>query len=159
MFRIFDFTDESTPHKNDSKKLGNLGEQLAAEFLTRKGFRLVAANFVVPVGRNRRGVLINTEIDLIAYDGETLVFIEVKTRRSDDFAAPERAVDLRKQRQITRAARAYRRIFRIEGAFRYDVVGIVLPDEKSKPKIKLLENFWTESKFRKRSWSGMIFAD
>lgn len=159
MFRIFDFTDESTQSENAAKKLGNLGEQLAAEFLTRKGFRLVAANFVVPVGRNRRGALINTEIDLIAYDGETLVFLEVKTRRSDEFAAPERAVDLRKQRQITRAARAYRRIFRIEGAFRYDVIGIVLPDEKSKPKINLLENFWTESKFRKRHWSGMIFAD
>ncbi|HEX9928130.1 MAG TPA: YraN family protein [Pyrinomonadaceae bacterium] len=159
MFRIFDFTDESTPQENASKKLGNLGEQMAAEFLTRKGFRLVAANFVVPVGRNRRGALINTEIDLIAYDGETLVFLEVKTRRSDDFAAPEQAVDLRKQRQITRAARAYRRIFRIEGAFRYDVVGIVLPDENSRPKINLLENFWTESKFRKQHWSGMLFAD
>jgi putative endonuclease len=159
MFRIFDFTDESAPQENAAKKLGNLGEQLAAEFLTRKGFRLVAANFVVPVGRNRRGALINTEIDLIAYDGETLVFLEVKTRRSDVFSAPEQAVDLRKQRQITRAARAYRRIFRIEGAFRYDVVGIVLPDEKSKPKINLLENFWTERKFRKRHWSGMIFAD
>ena len=159
MFRIFDFTDESAPQESASKKLGNLGEQLAAEFLARKGFRLVAANFVVPVGRNSRGALINTEIDLIAYDGETLVFLEVKTRRSDEFAAPEQAVDLRKQRQITRAARAYRRIFRIEGAFRYDVVGIVLPDEKSRPKINLLENFWTESKFRKRHWSGMIFAD
>jgi putative endonuclease len=159
MFRIFDFTNESAPQENAAKKLGNLGEQLAAEFLTHKGFRLVAANFVVPVGRNRPGALINTEIDLIAYDGETLVFLEVKTRRSDDFAAPERAVDLRKQRQITRAARAYRRIFRIEGAFRYDVVSIVLPDEKGKPKINLLENFWTESKFRKRHWSGTIFAD
>lgn len=142
-----------------TRKLGALGERLAAEFLERKGFRLVAANFIVPVGRNRRDALINAEIDLIAYDKETLVFIEVKTRSSDEFAAPERAVDLRKQRQITRAARSYRRIFRIEGAFRYDVVAIVLPDEKSKPKIKLLENFWTESKFRKRHWSGMIFAD
>ncbi|MDQ4120240.1 MAG: YraN family protein [Acidobacteriota bacterium] len=149
----------TTNRKSAAARLGALGERLAADFLERKGFRLVAANFVVPVGRNRRGALVNTEIDLIAYDGETLVFLEVKTRRSDDFAAPEQAVDLRKQRQITRAARAYRRIFRIEGAFRYDVVSIVLPDEKSKPKINLLENFWTEAKFRKRHWSGMIFAD
>lgn len=159
MIRIFNFTDESIRSETAAKKLGNLGEKLASEFLTRKGFRLVAANFVVPVGRNRRGALINSEIDLIAYDGETLVFLEVKTRRSDEFAAPEQAVDLRKQRQITRAARAYRRIFRIQGAFRYDVVSIVLPDEKSRPKINLLENFWTESKFRKRHWSGMIFGD
>lgn len=142
-----------------TRRLGALGEQLAAEYVARKGFRLVAANFVVPVGRNSRGALVNTEIDLIAYDGETLVFLEVKTRSSDEFAAPERAVDIRKQRQITRAARAYRRIFRTEGAFRYDVVSIVLPDEKSRPKINLLENFWSESKFRKRHWSGMVFAD
>jgi putative endonuclease len=149
----------ATDEESATRRLGALGERLAAEFVARKGFRLVAANFVVPVGRNRRGVLINTEIDLIAYDGDTLVFLEVKTRRSDDFAAPERAVDLRKQRQITRAARAYRRIFRIEGAFRYDVVGIVLPNEKSRPKINLLENFWTESKFRKRSWENNRFFD
>lgn len=149
----------ATNKESATRRLGAAGEQLAAEFINRKGFRPVAANFIVPVGRNSRGALINAEIDLIAYDGETLVFLEVKTRRSDEFAAPERAVDLRKQRQITRAARAYRRIFRIEGAFRYDVVSIVLPDEKSRPKITLLENFWTESKFRKRRWSGMIFAD
>ena len=149
----------ATSEESATRRLGALGERLAAEFLARKGFGLVAANFIVPVGRNSRGALISTEIDLIAYDGETLVFLEVKTRSSDEFAAPERAVDLRKQRQITRAARAYRRIFRIEGAFRYDVVSIVLPDEKSRPKINLLENFWTESKFRKRNWSGMIFAD
>lgn len=142
-----------------TRRLGALGESLAAEFVERKGFRLVAANFVVPVGRNRRNALINAEIDLIAFDGETLCFIEVKTRSSDEFAAPERAVDLRKQRKITRAARAYRRIFRINSPFRYDVVSIVIPNEKTKPKIELLENFWTEAKFRKRNWSGMIFAD
>jgi putative endonuclease len=142
-----------------TRKLGALGERLAAEFVERKGFRLAAANFLVPVGRNRRNALINAEIDLIAYDGETLCFIEVKTRSSDEFAAPERAVDLRKQRQITRAARAYRRIFRINSPFRYDVVSIVLPDERSRPKIELLENFWNETKFRKRHWSGMNFAD
>lgn len=149
----------TTNGESATRKLGALGERLAAEFLERKGFRLVAANFVVPVGRNSRGVVVSTEIDLIAYDSETLVFLEVKTRRSDEFAAPERAVDLRKQRQITRAARAYRRIFRIEGAFRYDVVGIVLPQEKSRPKITLFQNFWTESKFRKRRWESSRFID
>ena len=142
-----------------TKKLGERGERLAAEMLERKNFRLVAANFVVPVGRNRRGALINAEIDLIAYDGETLVFVEVKTRRSDEFAAPESAVDLRKQRQITRAARAYRRIFRIDGNFRYDVVSVVLPKENSRPKIALLENFWTENKFRKRRWENRNYYD
>lgn len=134
-----------------TKRLGRRGEELAAEFLKRRGFNLVAANFIVPVGRNRLGVLINAEIDLVAYDGETLCFIEVKTRSSDDFAAPEAAVDLRKQRQITRAARAYRKIFHIYNQpFRYDVVSVVM--EKRKPKIELFTNFWNESKFRKKVW-------
>jgi putative endonuclease len=146
------FADKFQLEETATKRLGRRGEELAAEFLTRKGFNLVAANFVVPVGRNSRGALINAEIDLIAYDAETLCFIEVKTRSGDDFAAPEAAVDLRKQRQINRAARAYRKIFHIYNqTFRYDVVTIVM--EKRKPKIELLTNFWNESKFRKRVWN------
>lgn len=149
----------ASENESATKKLGAAGERLAAEFVERKGFRLVAANFTAPVGRNRLGVLINVEIDLIAYDKETLVFLEVKTRSSDEFAAPEKAVDLRKQRQIIRGARAYRRIFRTNSPFRYDVVSIVLPDERSRPQIKLLENFWTESKFRKRNWENNYFFE
>ncbi len=148
--------------ESETKRLGNLGERLAAEFLEKRGFRLAAANFIVPVGRNRRNALVNAEIDLIAYDQETLCFIEVKTRHSDEFAAPETAVDLRKQRQITRAARAYRKIFRLRGvAFRYDVVTVLVPDkiQNSKLKIDLFKNFWTEAKFRKRNWSDSGFAD
>lgn len=146
MNNIFDLSAPST------KSLGDYGEKLAAEFVERQGFRLVAANFLVPVGRNRRGVPVSAEIDLIAYEGETLCFIEVKTRRSADFAAPEAAVNLRKQRQIIRAARFYRQLFRLSKfPFRYDVVAVVAP-ENGAPKIELLRNFWNESKFRKRSW-------
>jgi Holliday junction resolvase-like predicted endonuclease len=83
--------------------LGARGERLAADLLERAGYRLVAANFKLPVGRNLRGAVVQAEIDLVAYDGGTLCFVEVKTRRSDEFAAPEANVDLRKQRQITRA--------------------------------------------------------
>ena len=142
-----------------SKILGRRGEELAARFLEAKGYRLVAANFTAPVGRNRRGALVNAEIDLIAYDGETLVFIEVKTRRSDEFANPEAAVNLRKQRQIIRAARVYRQFFGVrETLFRYDVIGIVIPHNQL-PKIELLPGFWTESKFQKARWSNRRFAD
>lgn len=160
MNRISTFSDKTERTETATKILGERGEQLAATFLERKGFRLVAANFIVPVGRNRRNAIIHAEIDLIAYDKDVLVFIEVKTRTSADFAAPETAVDLRKQRQITRAARSYRRIFRLRGSsFRYDVVSVVLPDEKSKPKIKLFKSFWSESKFRKLRWSNEHFVD
>lgn len=152
-------------------ELGKRGEEIAAAYLQQAGCRLVVSNFTVPVGRSRRGITINGEIDLIVYEAETLCFVEVKTRTSDRFATPEANVDLRKQRQIIRAARAYRRIFGLtEVQYRYDVVSIVLPAaadvsaaddseaelnpriELLRPRIEVLRNFWSEEKFRKRRW-------
>jgi putative endonuclease len=156
--------DESAPAPEGSIEvaphiaLGRRGEALAASHLERAGYRLVASNFTLPVGRNRRGALLQAEIDLIAYDGPVLCFIEVKTRASDWFAPPEANVDLRKQRQVSRAARAYRRLLGLMNApYRYDVVSVLLPppDEiASMPRLELLRNFWTDDKFRKRRWSG-----
>ena len=132
--------------------LGTLGESYAAAYLDQVGYRLVAANFTLPVGRNLRGAIINAEIDLIAYDGDMLCFIEVKTRSSDWFAPPEVNVDLRKRRQITRAARVYRQMLGIEKEpHRYDVVTVIINDN-STPQIELLRNFWTEDSLRKRRW-------
>ena len=123
-------------------ELGKLGEAYAAAYLEQRGYRLVAANFTLPVGRNLRGAVVNNEIDLIAYDGETLCFVEVKTRASDWFAPPQVNVDLRKRRQVARAARAYRRMFELENeAYRYDVVTVVLPDN-STPQIELIKNYF-----------------
>lgn len=139
--------------------LGERGERLAAIYLESLSYELVAANFELGVGRNRRGAIVQTEIDLVAYEGETLCFVEVKTRASDWYAAPEANVDLRKQRQITRAARAYRRMLGLAAApYRYDVVSVLLPppDEDGHappPRLRLLRNFWTEDKFRKRRWA------
>ena len=144
----------SSSELNTSGQLGQRGEILAAAYLKTLGYRLVAANFSLPVGRNRNGAVVTAEIDLIAYDAETLCFVEVKTRASDWFAAPSVNVDLRKQRQITRAARAYRRMFGLMTAvYRYDVVSIILPpadQEDRDVEIELLPNFWREEKFRKR---------
>ena len=123
-------------------ELGKLGEAYAAAYLEQRGYRLVAANFTLPVGRNLRGTVVNNEIDLVAYDGETLCFVEVKTRASDWFAPPQVNVDLRKRRQVTRAARAYRRMFELENeAYRFDVVTVVLPDD-STPQIELIKNYF-----------------
>jgi putative endonuclease len=147
--------DKVAPHL----LLGERGERLAAEHLERLGYTLVASNFTLPVGRNLRGALVQAEIDLVAYDGSTLCFIEVKTRASDWFAQPEANVDLRKQRQISRAARAYRRMFGLRDApYRYDVVSVILPpaDEhgiQPRPRLEVLRNFWTDEKFRKRRWA------
>ena len=121
-------------------QLGKLGEQYAAAYLEQLGYHLVAANFTLPVGRNLRGAVVNAEIDLVAYDNHTLCFVEVKTRASDWFAPPQANIDRRKQRQIARAAREYRRLFDLEDQpYRFDAVTIVLTDPLQ---IELLKNFF-----------------
>src|SRR5947207_15509814 len=135
-------------------ELGQRGEALAIEHLERAGYRIVAANFSVPIGRNTRDVIVNAEIDMVAYDGSTLCFVEVKTRASDEFAPPQVNVDLRKRRQIARAARGYRRMLGLmNAAYRYDVLTVVLPAETNEgSRVDLLKNFWTDEKLRKRNW-------
>lgn len=152
---------DSLPRSSD---LGRQGEELAAAYLDQRGFQIVAANFTVPVGRNRNEAVVNVEIDLVAYEGPVLCFVEVKTRASDWFAPPTANVDLRKQRQVTRAARVYRRMFGLETEpYRFDVVSIVLPRDVGTPdteisdpasairtalKIDLFRDFWPTDKFR-----------
>lgn len=141
------------PSPSGTSVLGKTGEEIAALFLKKKGFELVLRNFKVPIGRNRRGVQISGEIDIIALEKDVLCFIEVKTRSSDEFSTPLSAVDLRKQRQITRTARVYRKIFDLHKIrFRYDVVAIVLNGKKA-PKIEIFRSFWTDEKFKKRIWA------
>jgi putative endonuclease len=122
-------------------ELGKLGEQYAAAYLEQLGYRFVAANFTLPVGRNLRGAVVNAEIDLVAYEHNTLCFIEVKSRASDWFAPPQANVDLRKRRQIARAAHAYRHLFELEDQpYRFDVVTVVLSDP---PEIELLRHYFS----------------
>jgi hypothetical protein len=75
---------------------------------------------------------------------------------TDHFAPPQANIDLRKRRQIARAARGYRRMLGLtEAPYRYDVVSVILtPREQSadQPRIELLKNFWTDEKLRKRQW-------
>jgi putative endonuclease len=103
--------------------------------------------------------MVNGEIDVVAYDGATLCFVEVKTRASDEFAPPQVNVDLRKRRQVARAARGYRRMFGLSDApYRYDVVTVVSPASAkqidSEPRIELLKNFWTDEQLRRRNWQA-----
>ena len=150
----------SITRTNDSRAdLGREGELLAAEFLEQNGYRIVLTNFKVPVGRNTKGVQVTGEIDIVALDGETLCFVEVKTRRSEDFTPAITAVDVRKQRQITRTAKIYRRIFGVyEMPYRFDVVTVVAPLNEP-PLITIKKAFWNESKFRKRYWSFEAWQD
>src|SRR5450755_4118324 len=106
-----------------NRKLGDAGERAAARFLRRKGFRIITRGYRTQLG----------EIDLIARDGTTVVFIEVKTRRA---GAPAEAVTLEKQRRLTRAALHFLKRYRLlEHSARFDVVAIVWADDKGNPTI------------------------
>jgi putative endonuclease len=154
-------SSQSNTSHPDRIQLGKLGEAYAAAYLEQLGYRLVAANFTIPVGRNLRGAVVNSEIDLIAYDGTTLCFLEVKTRASDWFVPPQVNVDRRKQRQIARAARGYRRMLNLENEpYRYDVITVVLSDstdQSHSPQIELLKNYWREEQFKKRVGSDRFY--
>lgn len=124
-------------------ELGKLGEAYAAAYLEQLGYQLVAANFTLPVGRNLRGAVVNAEIDLVAYEHNTLCFIEVKTRASDWFAPPQVNIDLRKRRQIARAAHAYLKLFELEDqSYRFDVVTVILADTEL-PRVDLLRHYFS----------------
>jgi putative endonuclease len=98
---------------------GRMGEDLAHRHLRRRGCTIVARNY-----RPRSG---SGEIDLVAWHGETLVFVEVKTRISAEFGAPDRAVDADKRAHLRRAARDYARRAGVEWEkTRFDIVSIVL---------------------------------
>ena len=154
MSEVLSIISQSNHLPSDARRsLGELGEKLAAEFLKKNGYRLILANFKVPVGRNSRGVQVTGEIDIVALDQETLCFVEVKTRRSDEYTPLTTNVDLRKQRQIIRTAKIYRSTFAVwDAPYRYDVVTVLMPPH-SEPEIELIRGFWTEAKFRKRRWS------
>jgi putative endonuclease len=146
-------------HTTSHLALGDEGERLAVEYLELNGYRIVLTNFTVPVGRNSKSVQVTGEIDIVALDGDTLCFVEVKTRRSAEFTPVITAVDTRKQRQITRTAKIYRRIFNVyEMPYRFDVVTVLYP-AANEPHIELVKAFWNESKFRKRIWRSEMWQD
>lgn len=96
-------------------ELGKKGEEEAANFLTKKGFYIMHRNW-------RCGKL---ELDIVARDGDEIVFVEVKTRRNTYFGYPDDAIDDRKIRRIVSAAGAYVRYYSINLPIRYDVVSVI----------------------------------
>jgi len=100
---------------------GRRGEDLAHRYLERQGLTVVA--------RNHRPTSGAGEIDLVAWDRDTLVFVEVKCRHSDEHGAPDRNVDAAKQRALVSAGRHYARQARVPWErVRFDVLGVVLAE-------------------------------
>ena len=113
--------------------LGVRGETLAAKHLKCAGYRIL----------ERNAKLGKFEIDIIAQEGDTIAFVEVKTRRTNTFLEPEANVTPTKQKHICRAASIY--INRRNDPtmyYRYDIVSVVLPDE-GEPKVTIFKNAFT----------------
>jgi putative endonuclease len=113
------------------KGLGQRGEDLAAEKLTALGYALVARNYRCAYG----------EIDLIARQGETLVFAEVRTRRGQQFGAPEESITARKREHLIAAAQNYLQENNLRDEnWRIDVVAVEMAKNGKLVRVDVLEN-------------------
>ena len=121
-------------HQLTPDELCKKGEALAGKILKKKGYKILKRNYVSKYG----------EIDIVAYDRGIICFVEVKTRRSENYGPPELAVTKEKRKRIVRTALNYLTINNIEDTdCRFDVVSILYKEDVSKPDIELLESAFT----------------
>ena len=109
-------------------RLGQKGERIAVRFLKKKGYKIIEQNYKTRIG----------EIDIIANDGGTLVFIEVKTRESIAYGQPFEAVNYFKKRKITNTAMLYLKKLKEIPSCRFDVVSIYY--DNGKPECELIKD-------------------
>jgi len=118
---------------------GELGERAARNFLKRQGLKFLAANFRSPRG----------EIDLVFRDDDCLVFVEVKTRSSEDWTRPAAAVNARKRRLLSQTALDYlRRLKNPPVKIRFDIVEVLLQDGRVREVRHLPNTFALEKPYR-----------
>ena len=105
---------------------GGRAERAAAKFLRRKGYRILARNVILPPG----------ELDVVALDGRTIVFVEVRSTAGRDDLRPLESVDLLKQRKLTNLALAYLQRHKLLGhSARFDVVAVSWPADRREAQI------------------------
>jgi putative endonuclease len=127
------------PQKPLHLRHGELGEHAARQQLKRQGLKFLTANFRTPRG----------EIDLIFRDGDCLVFIEVKTRSSEEWARPAAAVNAERRRRLTRAALDYLRLLHNPLVkVRFDIVEVLLQDSAVREVRHLPNTFAMERPYR-----------
>lgn len=120
--------------ESPSQTLGILGEELAFQYLKKKGYKILLRNYESPLG----------EIDLIAKEKGALVFIEVKTRSNDAMGLPSESVTPFKRRQIVKSAQYYIKRYGIyDTPCRFDVVSVILPKE-GEASLDIIENAFGE---------------
>jgi putative endonuclease len=124
-----DRSSKSRSATPDHLELGRKGEDAAAKFLKKQKFKILERNYRVKTG----------EIDIVAWEGNVLVFVEVKTRQSDFFARPIESVGFHKQQRLRRLVDRYLAEHELpESDVRFDVVSIVMRDRK--PEIEHIRN-------------------
>jgi putative endonuclease len=113
-----------------NKVLGAFGEDLACEYLSERGYRVIDRNFSCRAG----------EIDIIAICGDTVVFIEVKTRSSERYGLPAEAVSIGKQRKIVKTSLYYlQRNKLLDYMCRFDVIEILV-DAENRHQINIIQD-------------------
>ncbi len=135
---------QSEKSEPEHLRAGRWGEQRAARMLKKKGYRILGER--VRVG-------LKDELDLVARHRNVLVFVEVKTRGSEDFGRPLSTVDRSKRRVMSRAALRYMRKLRPRPEFfRFDVVEVVGREEEGDPVIRHIENAFTLARGLRVPW-------
>ena len=112
------------------KALGRLGEELTVQALVQRGYRIRERNWRCPSG----------ELDIVAEDGDVLAFVEVKTRRGQDFGTPEEAVTPAKQAKLIELAATYVQESGWSGDWRIDVAAVELDSSGKLVRVEIIQN-------------------
>ena len=103
-------------------EIGAMGERIAVDYLLEKNYQILDTNWVCG----------HKEVDIIAKDGDTIVFVEVKTRKSNYLVEPEATVDVYKRRHLIWAANSYVNRFQYDNDVRFDIISIVIGNNDEK---------------------------
>jgi putative endonuclease len=116
--------------KGARKKLGRLGENLAADHLERRGYVIRQRNYRCPVG----------EMDIVVEDGDCLVFVEVRTRRGREYGTPEESITVAKKAKLVEVAQTYLQEHDWPGDWRIDVVAVELTRGGRLERVTVIQN-------------------
>lgn len=115
----------------DNTQTGSLGEKLACQYLQKLGYKILERNYRIRGG----------EVDIVAKDGEYLVFVEVKTRYSHEYGLPSESITPFKIKALLRSARFYiQKIKWGDKGYRLDFISVDFADNKDNPKLELIKN-------------------
>ncbi|MDD5454241.1 MAG: YraN family protein [Candidatus Ratteibacteria bacterium] len=121
------------PEKREKRDTGKIGEDIAVKFLTRKGYQILERNWKMKAG----------EIDIVAADGDTMVFVEVKARSSTEYGTGEEAITEHKKDKIINAAKACLKHKGEDRPCRFDVISILLEKNGKIKEINHIEDAFT----------------